>query len=42
MMPTYENNHTGCTITGEFTATFRAFDMSEESGKYLMEKIRCH
>ena len=26
----------------EFTATFRAFDMSEESGKYLMEKIRCH
>ena len=26
----------------EFTATFRSFDMSEESGKYLMEKIRCH
>jgi len=32
----------GSVVFSEFTATFRSFDVSEESGKYLMEKIRCH
>ena len=32
----------GKVVFSEFTATFRSFDVSEESGKYLMEKIRCH
>jgi len=32
----------GKVVFGEFTATFRSFDVSEESDKYLMEKIRCH
>ena len=32
----------GKVVFGEFTATFRSFDVSELSGKYLMEKIKCH
>ena len=32
----------GKVVFSEFTATFRSFDVSEESSKYLMEKIRCH
>ena len=32
----------GKVVFSEFTATFRSFDVTEESSKYLMEKIRCH
>jgi len=32
----------GKVVFSEFTATFRSFNVSEESAKYLMEKIKCH
>jgi len=32
----------GKVVFSEFTATFRSFDVSDESDKYLMEKIKCH